>query len=62
MAKLQQQALRGDLLNAAKILPELKEQHGRSSPHYQAALKHVARLWSVLKMTRRQEEFLAEIT
>jgi hypothetical protein len=61
MSKLHQQALRSEILTAARILPELREQHGRSSDHYQASLKRVVQLWSLMKMTRRREEFLAEV-
>lgn len=62
MAKIQQQVLRLDLLSAAKLLPEVRDQHGRASADYQKALKRVARLWAVLRMTRRNEEFMHEVT
>lgn len=61
MAKLQQHALSGDLLIAAKELIELKAQDGEDSVGYRNGLKRVARLWSVLKMTRRNDEFLQDV-
>jgi hypothetical protein len=61
MAKLQQQLLQSEILTAAQILPELREQHGRTSDDYQASLRRVARLWSLMKMTRSREEFMAEV-
>lgn len=62
MAKLQQHALLGDLLTAAHELKNLKDQQGQDSIDYRNGLKRVARLWSVLRMTRRNDEFLNNVT
>ena len=62
MAKLQQTALLGDLLTATHGLKDLKDQRGQDSTDYRNGLKRVARLWSVLRMTRHNEEFLNDVT
>jgi hypothetical protein len=62
MAKLQQHTLSGDLLMAANELAEIKIQQGSGSMGYRSALKRVARLWSVLRMTRSHDEFLREVS
>jgi hypothetical protein len=61
MQKLEQRVLRNDVQLAEKQLSSIATKHGKTSPEYREALKRFARLWSVLKMTRSQEEFLTEL-
>jgi uncharacterized protein (DUF1786 family) len=61
MQKLEQRVLRNDVQLAEKRLSQVAARHGKSSPEYREALQRFARLWSVLKMTRSQEEFLTEL-
>jgi len=61
MAALKQQTLRTDLASIIKRLPALKTQFGEHSVSYQQALIRVKRLWSILRMTRSQTEFLQDI-
>lgn len=61
MAPPQQRVLRNDVLQAERGLLQVEAQHGKDSPEYRQALTRMARLWSVLKLTRGQDEFLQDL-
>ena len=61
MPKLEQQLLRNDVCKAEQSLLSIGNEYGKDSQQYQSALKRFMRLWFVLKMTRRQQEFLHEV-
>lgn len=62
MSKLQQRALRNDVCEAEKTLDNIACEQGKASPEYRHALKRFVRLWSVLRMTRRKDEFFQDVT
>jgi DNA-nicking Smr family endonuclease len=62
MPKLEQRVLKHDVIQAEKQLTKLAITHGKTSPEYQNALKRFIRLWSVLRMTRSQDEFFHEVS
>ncbi len=58
---LEPRVIRNDIFKTQQSLAQLEAKHGKASPEYQQALKNFARLWSVLKLTHQQNEFLEEI-
>ncbi len=62
MPKLEQRKIQRDLSQAERSLMIIAKQQGKESPQYRSALQHFARLWALLKMTRSQNEFFAEIS
>ncbi|WP_373532605.1 hypothetical protein [Vampirovibrio sp.] len=62
MPKLEQRTLQRDLSQAESALSDIAIQQGKESPQYRLALRHFGRIWSLLKLTRTQDEFFAEIT
>ncbi len=61
MPKLEQQLLRNDVCKAERSLLSIGKEYGKDSQQYKSALKRFLRLWFVLKMTRKQQEFLHEV-
>ncbi len=61
MPKLEQQSLRNDVCKAEHNLLSIGNEYGKESQQYQSALKRFLRLWFVLKLTRKQQEFLHEV-
>lgn len=51
-----------DVIEAERMVVDMEQLHGKDSSQYEAARKHFLRLWFMLKLTRRQNEFLKEIT
>ena len=62
MSKLNQNVISEELVNASQTLLDIQDSQGKTSVAYQQGLTRVARLWAILKMTRRQAEFLHEVT
>ena len=61
MAQLDQSALRAHLLNASLTLEGLRDERDEHTIEYREGLHRVASMWSLLRMTRRREEFLPEV-
>lgn len=61
MPKLQQSTLRNDIHQAERTLDNIASEQGKGSAAYRNALQHLVRLWSMLKMTRRKDEFFREV-
>lgn len=62
MPKLEQRVLTYDVQQAEKHLARIAKTHEKTSAEYQNALKRFIRLWSVLRMTRSQDEFFHEVS
>ena len=62
MSKLEQRTLRNDVYQAEKNLISIASKQGKTSPEYRQALRQFVRLWSILKMTRSQDEFFQEVS
>ena len=54
--------LRRDVMREERHLTWVAQTEGKDSPAYKEALKKFARVWFVLKMTHKHDEFLETIT
>lgn len=51
-----------DVIEAEHKVIDMERVHGLGSAQHDAAKKQFLRLWFMLKMSRRQSEFLKEVT
>jgi hypothetical protein len=61
MPKPQQRVLRHEVFEAERHLSTIEVEHGKNSPEFIQAQRRFVQLWSMLKMTRSQDEFLSEV-
>ena len=54
--------LRREVMREERHLSWVSETHGTDSDEYKEALKKFARVWFVLKMMHKHDEFLTEVT
>jgi hypothetical protein len=62
MAFLEQRVLKHHLFLTQASLPRLAQQFGKDSEPYRHTLTKIKRLWAMLQMTRKKEEFFEAIT
>lgn len=53
--------IRRDVMREERHVTWVADKHGKDSVEYKEALKKFARVWFVLKMTHKHEEFFTEI-
>jgi hypothetical protein len=61
MAQLEQRTVKHHLFVSERKLGQIAAHYGKDSSQYRDMLKHIGRLWAILRMTRSQSEFLSEV-
>jgi hypothetical protein len=53
--------LRYDILQTEQRLRELEQKEGKTSDSYYAEQKKLLRLWALMRMMHKKEEFISEL-